>query len=128
MTAAAFASQSIATPLSADSKAWGHYEGRGVSAAHSMKLLDSAKIRTLILRKNVEILPTSSSRRPLEQGGAESNDAHNAVANSARKAGDVVIDPSEVRRLLALDIEELMRHTFRVQRERSNNLAVGTST
>ena len=29
-----------------------------------------------------------------------------------------VADPSDVNKLLALDIEELVRHTYRVQRER----------
>lgn len=89
-----------------------------------MKLLNSEKIRTLILGQKVELLPSPSSRLRLERNGPESSDVHNAATNSTLHVGEVVADPSKVRQLLALDIEELMRHTFRVQRERSNNLTV----
>lgn len=88
-----------------------------------MKLLNSEKIRTLILGQKVELLPSPSSRIRLERNGPESSDVHNAVTNSTLNVG-AVADPSKVRQLLALDIEELMRHTFRVQRERSNNPTV----
>lgn len=82
-----------------------------------MKLLHPENVRVLVLRQ-----PGANSRPSLRDqmqcAPENGNDLYNAVPYAKVSNNLAAVDPCEVKRLLALDIEELMRHTFRVQRQR----------
>lgn len=79
-----------------------------------MKLLDPDNVRSLMLRSlDAEHSgpPSWHDNRTLPHVPETDSDFH-------QDATTVVVDQSDVNKLLALDIEELMQHTFRVQRQR----------
>lgn len=80
---------------------------------HAMKLLDLDNVRSLMLR-NLDVcrkVPSTLQDAQLL--------SHVPQTDSGPFCGSVGgADPSDVNQLLALDIEELVRHTYRVQRER----------
>jgi len=108
LAAAAFKHHDIgaaAAPL--DSQPWDVCRG---SASHAMKLLDLENVRRLMLR-NLDVCRKDSP--PLRGGQASPR-----VPETDRERHQAPTDPSHVTRLLALDIEELLQHTSRVQRKR----------
>lgn len=80
---------------------------------HTMKLLDLDNVRSLMIR-NLDVSrkdpPTLNDDHVLPHVPETDGDPHYGTHG--------VADRSDVNRLLALDIEELVRHTYRVQRER----------
>ncbi len=105
LAAEAFKPHSIGAAVAPlDSQPWEISRG---PAPHDMKLLGLENVRSLMLRN----LGVSRKDSAMLRGGQASSrvpetdsDWHHAPA-----------DPSDVTRLLALDVEELLQHTYRVQ-------------
>lgn len=101
----------VVGPLNSES--W-EFEASRSPPQHAMKLLDLDNVRNLMLR-NLHVCRKAPSTL---------NDDHALphvpeTDSSPYYGSTVEADPSDVNKLLALDIEELVRHTYRVQRERS---------
>lgn len=102
---------------------WDCHQGYTPVPTETTKLLDSENVRTLMLRNN-QACPNMAKWHDqirIPAGGDFSSTG--PPSEKGRVKADVV-DPSEVSMLLELDTEELMRHTFRVQRERYENSSV----
>lgn len=97
-------------PLNTES--WALEASRG-TPQHAMKLLDLDSVRSLMLR-NLDVCrkrrPTLSGSQVLTHVPEIDSDPYYGAAG--------VADPSDVNRLLALDVEELVQHTYRLHRER----------
>lgn len=95
-----------------DSESWGLDASRS-PPQHAMKLLDLDNVRSLVLR-NLDVCRKGPSTMNDDQAFPrvpETDSDPNYVTEG-------VAGPSDVNKLLALDVEELVRHTCRVQRER----------
>ena len=103
---------------SLDIKPWGVSRG---SSPHAMKLLDLENVRSLILRN----LDVCRKEPPTLHGGQASP----RVPETDIEGHYTHADASDVSRLLNLDIEELLQHTYRVQRKRhaTSNVSHATS-
>lgn len=95
-----------------DSESW-EFEALRDPTPNAMKLLDLKNVRSLMLR-NLDVCrkgpPTLNDDQRLPRVPETDSDLHCGTAE--------VANSSDVNKLLALDIEELVRHTYRVQRER----------
>ena len=95
-----------------DSESW-ELEATRSPPQQPRKLLDLDNVRSLMLR-NLDMCRKTPSAlndgQALLQGPETDSGSYYPSAGAA--------DPSDVNKLLALDIEELVRHTYRVQRER----------
>lgn len=105
----------------------GIYQGQATPvSSQSTKLLDPKNMKSLMLR-NFE----ACSRLPRrDQAPPVPGSEHVAPRVDGRRSAPSVLtnsaendrhEPDEVQRLLALDINELLRHTSKVQRERHHH-------
>lgn len=114
----------------------GIYQGQAApGSSQAAKLLDPENMRSLMLR-SFEACPPRPSRRDQALAavvpGSEHGDPR-IVIDGRRSAPSVLTknsanntirrqpDDDDVQRLLALDINELVRHTSKVQRERHHH-------
>lgn len=118
LAAQAFAPREIdATASSLDNQAWdAFYQEHAppdLAQRQAMKLLDIENVRSLLLRNVRRKGPLSRNDHESTSPVPETNDDLDRTAAAAATMGQ-----PGVNRLLALDIEELVRHTSRLQRER----------
>lgn len=103
-----------------DHQAWDTYHQEHappvLAQRQAMKLLDLDNVRSLLLRSVCRKGPPSrNNHRNAPHVPDTDPDLDHADAAATAAAA---MDPSGVNRLLALDIEELVRHTSRLQRKR----------
>lgn len=115
LAAEAFQPYEIDTPgASLNNQAWNtcpEHVPPGLAQRQAMKLLDLENVRSLLLRSVCRKGPPSRNGNQNVPHAPETNGLEHSAAA-------VAMDPSGVNSLLALDVEELVRHTSRLQRER----------
>lgn len=117
LAAEAFTPREIdSTARSLDNQAWdAFYQEQpppDLAQRQAMKLLDIENVRSLLLRNVRRKGPSSRNNHQSVPHVPETNDDLDRTA-----VASVAMSPPGVNRLLALDIEELVRHTSRLQRE-----------